>query len=153
MLAASLGGCALLRPRAPSIAGFNSLEYAESAQFLSAVESANREVRTGRVSMDSTFSKGVLHQTLKQTLAFDRPDKLRVEFFATALNSLLSLIVVHGGQVEALDAKESKLYRGATGPKNIERVVSVPFAPEELMLWISGKVPYLSKDADSVRVL
>ena len=101
---------------------------------------SEREIRTVRNLMEVEVRHGDERQLVKQSLVFSRPDKMRLEMFGPGLNQLLSLIIVKDGKIEAYDTVQRKLFRGSITRENMAKLTGIPLLPEELVLWLCGKV-------------
>ena len=97
------------------------------------------DINAGRALIELELDATIGKKRLTQVTVFERPDKLRLEFFATKLNHLTALIVSNNQGIFALDTDRSIVYRGQVSVATIERLLTVPFAPEELMLWLVGR--------------
>lgn len=102
---------------------------------------SEEDIRAIRGLTELELAHGSHRQQFKQIIIFSRPDRLRVEMFATALKQLVTLVVVRGEQLEGYDVSEKKLYRGRLSRENMRKLIAIPLLPEELVLWICGKVP------------
>ncbi|MFN8392595.1 MAG: hypothetical protein U0136_20040 [Bdellovibrionota bacterium] len=153
VLLLTLSGCSLFAKPAPSLKGYTPVSDSMKADVVAKLAQESARITSARGSLRSTFSKSLHRETVRQIVVFQRPDKMRVELFATSLNQLTLLAVSHDGLIEAYDPGAGVLFRGRDVPANIERVVSVPFSPEELMLWFSGRVPFIEEEIEKVDVL
>ena len=134
-------GCSLFGgPKLPSLKDFRPVSAEDSEKVLVSVRNVAERVHSARGRFEANLSKGLVRQSLDQVLVFRRPGDLRIELFASSLNQLALMVVTRGGLLEALDPKENVLYRGASTPENIARIIGVPLLPEELMVWFAGAV-------------
>jgi len=133
LVAAGCSGLAV-----PSLSGYRPAPAADAADLLAKVRAAADAVKTGRGEYELRISKGVGRQTLHQVVAFERPSRLRLELFASALQQLVLFAVARDGTLECLDPKAGILYRGESTPENLSRVIGVPLVAEETMLWFAG---------------
>ena len=148
--AALFTGCS--RIAVPSLQGFRQAPAGDAAPLLAQVRAAADSVKTGRGEYELRLAKGLGKQTLHQVVAFQRPDKLRLELFASALHQLILFAVSREGTLECLDPKSGVLYRGASTPENLSRVIGVPLVAEEAMLWFAGALA-LPEDSKFERAL
>ncbi len=125
----------------PSLRGFEPAPSERSTLVLEELRASTAAVRTGRGEYEAQVSGGIGRQTLRQVVAFSRPDHLRFELFASALEQLVLLAVVEDGTLQCLDPRAGILYRGASTPENIARVLGAPLIAEEAMLWLTGHLP------------
>ena len=96
------------------------------------------EVTTYRALFKTRLRKGIEQQQITQSVTFAYPDRLRVDTFATGLNQLAHLLIVSGEDLYAYDTAEHTVYHGLATARLLERLLSVPFAPNEMMRWLSG---------------
>lgn len=113
---------------------------AKSAEQVKQFLEKNSDIITVRARAKLSLRKGIQRQQVEQHLVFSRPDRLRVEIFASALNQLLAIIVSSNGKLTGFDSGEKVVYTGDASVVNVRRVLSVPLSPEELMLWFCGRV-------------
>jgi hypothetical protein len=146
-------GCWASRLSPPSLVGFRPLPPAEFESEKQALVQRAAELTSAQGYFESSLQQGLGRQSLKQIVVFERPGRMRIEFFASSLNQLSALIVAHDGLLEAFDPRERVLYRGEDSPRNIERVAQVPFRADELLLWFSGRVPYIESESRSMKIL
>jgi Domain of unknown function (DUF4292) len=72
-----------------------------------------------------------------------RPDSIRIEAL-TPVGDPAAVMVAKSGIFSLLDLRAGVFYRGPATPKNLSRLVPVPFRPEELVAALTGAVPELS---------
>ena len=149
----ALSGCSTLStPSALNISRGEEATAAETNELLLQVESRQSEVHTGRFLFDTILTQGVSQQKLRQTFVFVRPKVLRTEFFLPGLNQTSLLVTIRDDEIHALDLSERKYLFGESSPENVERLLSIPALPEELMLWVTGRVPFAELRPDNTRV-
>ena len=138
-----LAGCSLFAARGPDRLPrdlFVPLDQAKERVLLESLQRSNSELQSMRLLLESTIRKGVTRQKGRQVVVFQRPDRLRAEFFATGLNKLMALVSVSGDAVGLLDTDSQTFYRGMVSVETMEQVASVPFLPDELMAWFAGRL-------------
>ncbi len=140
-------GCGLFAPKLPSLKKYRAVSAEEAATFRAAVRASSEKIQGARGQYQALAVKGVSRQEGKQVVVFQRPDKLRLELFASSLNQLVLMVVSRDGNLEALDPHEGVRYEGESTPQNIARIIGVPLLPDELMLWFAG-VLALPADAE-----
>ncbi len=118
---------------------FTPLKTAESQHILEEIRKQANEIDSLRARMDTTIQKGPLSEKATAVVVFERPDLLRLEFFATALNRLAALLISRGQSLQGVDVLNREVYRGTASDENFMRLLSLPFAPEEFMLWLTGR--------------
>ncbi len=133
-----------LHPQFPELKDFQTVGAADSAKYLASLDEARKSLVSARGMFDIRLKKSVSSQQLHQVIAFELPDRLRLEFFASSLNQLVSITVARGGLLEHLDARENVLYRGPASQEQLTKIFGLPFAPNELMYWFAGRIPGLS---------
>lgn len=136
-----LSACSFRVPELPDSEKFASAGEVETAAISQAFAQSQGEIRAFRGHAKLLLNHGMGSENLSQVLVFERPDSARVEFFATGLNRLAALLITRRGFLHAYDAVEQRVYRGKPSRENIERLLSVPFSPEELMYWLVGRLP------------
>lgn len=143
LLLLQLAGCSLFAARGPDRLPrdiFIPLEPTKQQVLLEGLQRSDSELQSMRLLLESTIRKGVTRQKGRQVVVFQRPDRLRAEFFATGLNKLMALVSVSGDAVGLLDTDSQTFYRGSVSVETMEQVASVPFLPDELMAWFAGRL-------------
>jgi outer membrane lipoprotein-sorting protein len=72
-----------------------------------------------------------------------RPDSIRIEAL-TPVGDPAAVMVAKDGKFSLLDLRAGVFYRGPATPKNLSRLVPVPFRPEELVAALTGAIPELA---------
>jgi outer membrane lipoprotein-sorting protein len=127
------------RPKLPSIENYQELNSDAKVAFIEELNLIQTDIQTFRALARTTLREGVSRTTLRQVIVFSRPEKLRLEFFATSFNRLVSLVVANDAEIQAIDFDEGIGYQGKASAKNIERLLTMPFSLEQSMLWFTGK--------------
>ena len=135
-----LFGCSVHQVNLPGAdSGFVESDASQAAEFNAALKSSANEIRTFRGLVSIKARKAVGREEFNQVLVFSRPDKLRIETFAPGVNQLLTLVVVNGDKIQALDRKNLTGLQGEVNTYNVEKLIEIPLLPEEFMLWILGR--------------
>lgn len=93
-----------------------------------------------RALLDVTIYSGNRHEQFRQTVTFERPDKLRLEAFVPGINQLLFLVVAQSGLLRAINTQEKQLIYGPANARSFEYLINVPLSSEDLMVWFSGGI-------------
>ena len=140
IFASCLFGCVAPQVNLPGVdSGFIESGATEAADFNSALKKSATEIKTFRGLVTVKARKAVGREEFNQVLVFSRPDKLRIETFAPGVNQLLTLVVVNGDKIQALDRKNLTGLQGEVNTYNVEKLIEIPLLPEEFMLWILGR--------------
>lgn len=131
--------CPSFSPRPVDFRDCVSLSEAGEKEILGQLSHQAAEVRTLRALYKGRLREGINEKAFSQVVAFQRPDKLRLEILATSLNRLTALIVVNDGKLFALDPLKRIVYQGFADRQTMQRMLTVPFKPDELMLWFTGQ--------------
>ena len=143
-----LSGCPRT-PHLPDESEYSPLNQAQTQQLFLGMSRQMQQVESLRARMEATIKKGPLEQKSLVVAVFQRPSLLRLEFFATALNRLAAIIIAKNNQLQAVDLMNREVYQGTASPDNFLRLLSVPFTPEQFMLWLSGRYPLLAPESQS----
>ncbi|MCC6954907.1 MAG: hypothetical protein IT290_12390 [Deltaproteobacteria bacterium] len=100
----------------------------------------SQSIQSARELFSLTLRKGIEKQRLKQVVVFQRPDRLRSEFFLPGILQTSALVVARDGTLESLDVTRKTYTSGVASVDNARRLLAVPFTLEELMLWTTGTV-------------
>ncbi|HEX4386589.1 MAG TPA: DUF4292 domain-containing protein [Myxococcales bacterium] len=76
-------------------------------------------------------------------VSVQRPDSIRIEAL-TPVGDPAAVMVAKDGKFALLDLRNSVYYRGPATPRNLSRLVPVPFRPEELVAALTGAIPELA---------
>ena len=87
-------------------------------------------------------------QRVEQVLVFDRRYGLRLEFFDPAMHRLLGLVVVEGNRLSAIDTEKRQVLVGTATASHLERTLSLPLTPDEVMLLFCGQFAVSASDAE-----
>ncbi len=140
ILASCSSGCVAPQVNLPKAdSGFIESGAAEATEFNSALKKTASEIKTFRGLVTVKARKAVGQEEFNQVLVFSRPDNLRIETFAPGVNQLLTLVVVNGDRIQALDRKNHTGLQGEVNTYNVEKLIEIPLLPEEFMLWILGR--------------
>lgn len=142
--------CGFKVPPPPQLKAHKELSAADSKVLLEELGVYTNRVRSFRGSFEVLLESVYGEEKLTQVLAFQRPQRLRLEFFATNLNALTALLITNGSSLHAVDPINNVVYRGQAKEEIIERLLSIPVSPEGLMLWSVArlKVPGENKAED-----
>ncbi|HSN91045.1 MAG TPA: DUF4292 domain-containing protein [Anaeromyxobacteraceae bacterium] len=114
----------------------------DPAQLHSQVERTRAGVRSvqgeARVRIESDAFSG----TVRQFLAAEKPDRLRLEALDFFGNPAV-VLVTEGGRLGLYDARERVFYRGEATAENLSRLVPVALAPRDLVTILCGSAPLL----------
>jgi hypothetical protein len=132
--------CGFKSPPPPDLSASAALPEKDAHELLEELRHIALEIQSLRARLDVNLSNNLGDVALSQVVAFKRPDNLRLEFFATKLNTLTSILITRRGALHAVDPIHMKVYRGTSDAASIGRLLSIPFAPEEMMLWLTGRV-------------
>lgn len=133
-------GCALLHPRAGRLNGYVVESEGYRGQLLTAMREQSQGVRSFRTLLVGSVEETLGKSGIKQVVVFERPDLMRLEFLASGLNQLGLLVVMRNGYMQAFDQKRGVAYHGQASAANLEKLLSVPFPPEELMLLFAAQL-------------
>lgn len=139
-LTLALGGCPGKKLGLEPPTGAHRASSTESREVLTWL-SQSSQISSLRLMTSLKLSRGSKKDVVRQIVVCRRPDKLRVEIFAPGLNQLLALFTAQNGQLRGFDTSEKKFYYGKASPENFERTLTIPFLPDEMMLWLVGKFP------------
>ena len=112
---------------------------AQAAAAAQRLLSGAREVRSLRLRLKGIAREGLKKSDFEQVLVFSRPDKLRLEVFATSLHRLQNIFVASSGAIKAIDFDQARAYSGDADEENVSRLLSLPFSLEQAMLWFAGR--------------
>ncbi len=132
--AALVAGC---RPRTPP----PDLSL-DPAGLLAQVRAAQERVRSVRGEVRVKVEARGFSGTVPALVAAEKPDRVyvqTVDFFGNTLAVLSSA----GGALSLYDARERVLYRGASTPENLARLVPLPISPADLAQILCGSAPLL----------
>ena len=111
----------------------------ERGHLIGILTEAAREVRSARLLIQGAVRRGIGRESFTSVLVFQRPTKLRLEFFEPGLNRLALQVIVNGKSLDVVDLRGQNLYRGTPSVSLIERMLLVPLSSEELILWFCGR--------------
>jgi hypothetical protein len=135
----SLSACGFKMPSMPGTGGFAPASAEEKSELLRQLTKHSEEIQSARTQLVSKLKRGLAEDVSTEVLVFQRPDMLRLEIFATAMNRLAAMVVVRRSFLHAVNTIQKKVYRGTASMENFEQIVSVPFVPEQFMLWLTGR--------------
>jgi hypothetical protein len=138
--------CSFKMPSMPGTGGFSPASAEEKAELLRQLTKHSDEIHSARAQFVSKVKRGLAEDVSTEVLVFDRPDMLRLEIFATAMNRLAAMIVVRRSFLHAVNTIQKKVYRGTASMENFEQIISVPFVPEQFVLWLTGRFAPPGKD-------
>jgi len=110
----------------------------ERRAVLELIRSEGDKIRALRGMYELTLRRGIERQKFRQIIVFHRPDRFRSELLATNFNQPTNIVVTQGSFLQGIDFQEKRFLEGSPSLKNVKQLLSVPFFPEELMLWLSG---------------
>lgn len=141
--AAVLSGCSFLFGTSADLdpARFSTVTADERAAILDEITEPSGSIRTGRLLYRTTMRRYVASESVRQAVVFEYPSKLRIELFASGFNKLIALLIANEGQMYMLDPSTSRAYLGTVSSDSIERLLSFPFLPDELVSWSLGALP------------
>lgn len=125
------------RPEIQSYESFTPLTEEERESAWTTIEKS--AITAASLELNAEIKKGVVSEEARQLVSFRRPDELRVELFATGLNQLFALVIANQEGLFSYDAREQRYLSGKVTLKNTFALLSVPFLPDELMLWLCGR--------------
>ncbi|MCB0309587.1 MAG: hypothetical protein KDD42_00045, partial [Bdellovibrionales bacterium] len=78
---------------------------------------------------------------LRHVIAYQQPDKLRIETLPSNVVQTLQLLILDGEEAIYLDASSKQGYRGPADSGLLRRFFGIALAPSKLMSLLSGRVP------------
>ncbi len=133
--------CSSCRPHTPSLpdlSAFHAAPAARAEELTMRLREQSARVSSLRLKIDAMVHKGISSQEVTQVVSFQKPDKLRLEFFATNLNRLTAIVIANGTELRGVDLVHKEAYLGRNTSENIEALLSVPFSTFDLMCWLTG---------------
>lgn len=130
----------LLQPKSVDFSSLRQLSDDDSARLRIGLNRQSAEILSYRASFEGTLNHDLGSQRYRQVMVFERPDRMRVEFFATELNRLMILVNADKGFLKASDMEKRAAYFGRATAANVEQLLSVPLLPQDLMLWFLGQI-------------
>jgi hypothetical protein len=133
-LAAAVVACAPRRPP-PDLS-------LDPAALLAQVEAAQAKVTSVRGEARVAAEGEKFHGTVRELVAAEKPDRLRVDtldFFGNPVAALAA----SGGRLGLYDARARVFYRGAATPENLARLVPLPLPADALVTILTGSAPLL----------
>ncbi len=124
---------------------FRKVGAEEAGELARDLAASRAGCRSFRSSAKVVASKGVVSESFRQITVFERPDRLRLDFFDPTRTTLLGLLVLRDGDFWFLDKENKRVIYGAATPANIARVASIPLSPSEMMDWICGVLPEIAR--------
>lgn len=140
-----LNGCSIFSSEDyPSLDSFSPLDKVAKEEFLNKLKNESDLLQTARGKFDVSLNNNLGSKTFKEVFVFQRPDNLRMEFFATGLNQLMGLILLRADVLYFYNLEENVLYLGENNPESFFKITQFPFSGEGLMLWFCAKYnPFL----------
>ena len=134
------GACSLFTPSSPfDVQGLTEGTIEEKNRVEKLLEKRASEINSYRSLLNVTLQEGAFRDHVKEALVFSRPDRLRFEFFERSINQLLVLVTANKQALKAYDYREKLAYVGSPTRANLYRLLSVPLAPEQIMLLFTGR--------------
>lgn len=127
---------------------FQVVRRNEAQSLLTLIRENTEQVHSLQLLTKLKVKKSLREESLKQVVVFQRPDKLRLELFATNLNRLAALVVSRDEIIHALDTANKRVYIGPASFTGFDRLLGIPFLPEELMLWFAGRFKLGQRDVE-----
>jgi outer membrane lipoprotein-sorting protein len=112
----------------------------ESNNVISRLRERGNEIRSFRSLYRSRFSSSEGTWTLRQAVAFQKPDSLRIDTLALVGLSALSLAQIKGKKAMYLDLAEKKASVAHASSDWSLRYLKLPLTPQELMALITGRL-------------
>ena len=135
-----LSGCWRSAPGPLSLEGYRAVYEPEQTTVSLLLKEKAQKVRALRALYRTTLRKSIERQQFKQIIVFERPDRFRSELLATNFNQPTNLVVTEGSHLQGIDFPEKRFFDGGATLQNLQKLLTVPFLPEELMLWLIGAV-------------
>jgi hypothetical protein len=137
-----LNGCSIFfsAPKELDFSAFDRIGSNETQSLYAKLGYPVPELQGASSAYKAVIQDGLNKQQGKQVVIFKRPDKLRINIFATNLNQLTAYFVCSEKKIYGYDASEKKQYIGTATRENIERLINIPFSTEEVMLWLAGRM-------------
>ena len=149
-----LQGCFLFPPRPlTELSGLKPVKPDVAQALLQQVNENSGSIKTFQAMGSLSVRRSVIKQKLSEVIVFERPDKLRVELFASEFNRLTAFLIVAGETLEARDLTAQKTYAGQATRQNMSRLLKLPFTPEEMMLWTTGRYVVQAEELAAYRAL
>jgi|GEM_PF-5917206 len=123
------------------------LSSEESQRLIMSMKAQGDQIRSFRAFAKVTVEKFPGSQSVYQSILFSRNVGLRIELFEPTLHRLLGLVVVKGEELSALDAEKKEVLLGRATAENLERVVALPFTPEQAMLIFAGQAIFPEEES------
>lgn len=131
----------------PNLDSFVEVPKEAKEIFLNQLKEENNLLKSARGKFDIELKNTLSSKSFKEVFVFQKPDKLRIEFFATALNKLVSLILLTENEVKFYDLEANVLYLGENSRDSFLKITQLPFSAEELMHWFVAKF-YLENSSE-----
>lgn len=141
---ALLTACSHVPPRL-GIDGARPVSTERADLFRTRVNDDIAALQNGSFLLRVNASQHSIHQQVRQSFLFVRPDRVRSDFFSPGANQLIAMVIVSDGTIRALNLGARTFASGPATLENAERVLSLPFTPGELLLWVAGKAPLTSE--------
>ncbi|HVO18026.1 MAG TPA: DUF4292 domain-containing protein [Anaeromyxobacter sp.] len=122
----------------------------DPAALLSQLAAAQAMVRTVQGEARVRYRSPRGSATVRQFAAAERPDRVHIEeldFFGNPA----AVLVTGGGSFSFYDARQKVLYQGAATPRNLERLVPLPFSAPDLVAILLGGAPLVPQAGGEAR--
>ena len=136
LLAATLTGCPEAHRRPDDF-------KADPAPLLAAVAVRAAAVRGLSGQLKLEVWRGDERVKLRQLVASQPPDKLRVDSLSPFDQPLSTLVAAHG-RLSIYSLEERRFYVGAASPQNLARLIPVRLSPGEMGALLRGTVPLIA---------
>lgn len=123
----------------PDLADFVEVTKPAKEVFLNQLTEENNLLKSARGKFEIDLKNTLGTKSFKEVFVFQRPDHLRIEFFATALNKLLGLVLLKEDELKFYDLEGGVLYLGDNSAASFYQITQLPFSAEELMHWFCAK--------------
>ncbi len=144
-----LSSCSLFTgQKFPTLDNFVEVSTTEKFFFLDQLKAESNLLNSARGKVEITLKNNLGSKNFKEVFVFQRPDHLRIEFFATALNKLLGLVLLKEDQLKFYDFDANVLYLGENSAASFYKITQLPFSAEELMHWFCAKF-YLADSSET----
>ena len=115
---------------------------AEPAPLLAAIEQRAAAIQSLRGQLRLEVWRKDERVRLRQLVAVQTPDKLRIDSLSP-FDQPLSTLVSDGDTLSIYDLGARRFLRGAASPANLARLIPIPLEPEALSALLRGSVPVL----------
>ncbi len=133
--------------------GYRPVDAAGKASMISAIEAQNAQIRSVRARIETRLRHRAGEENPTLAAVFIYPEVLRLEFFATALNRLSALIIADAQELRAINLNKMQAFAGASSSENLQKLLAIPFVPEEFMRWLAGRAAVSSDQEQQAEIM